>query len=226
MKELNLIGMWISLVIPLIATLACFLFGLRHFFQRKRPLFVQSLTMAMGSYVLGSVYRLCLAFSTDTVIDGFTPMYLGHIGLFLFLITASYGQLDRIIDDGSKKMKPARRLALLAPICAGLLYIPTLLHGDVSLGTKITYALVWIPAMVSGYFNLKHALIPDLDFSFIKVIRPYNFFVLCLSFSELLCLTSWNYPYSIPMVVTSLIFSVFCILTVLAAKKGVEKWII
>ena len=47
--------------------------------------------------------------------------------------------------------------------------------------------------MFSTYFNLKHAIIPDLDFGFIKAIKPYNFFVLALSFSELFCLTAWNY---------------------------------
>ena len=37
--------------------------------------------------------------------------------------------------------------------------------------TKLSYAFIWIPAIISVYFSLKHAIIPDLDFGFIKAIR-------------------------------------------------------
>lgn len=182
--------------------------------------------MAMGCYALGGVYHLCLTLSNSKTIEGFTPMFLGHIGFFLFIITASYGQLDRIVDDGSKEMKPARSIALTAPVCAALLYIPNVIMDDMSLATKITYALVWIPAMISVYFNLKHAIIPDLDFSFIKVIKPYNVFVLCLSFTELMYLSAWNYLHGVLGAVVSVILSGFCVCTMVAARRGVEKWII
>ena len=49
---------------------------------------------------------------------------------------------------------------------------------------------VWIPAIFAVYFNLKHAFIPDLDFGFVKAIMPYNVWVLCLGFAELICLTA------------------------------------
>lgn len=157
--------------------------------------------------------------------DGFTPTYLGRMGFFLFFITASYGQLDRIVDDRSEKMKRARCIALIAPICAALLYIPNYMV-DSPMGTKIAYAFVWIPATVSVYFNLKHAIIPDLDFGFIKAIKPYNYFVLFLSFSELFCLTAWDYFNSVWVAVLSVVFGILCICTMIAAKKGVKKWTI
>lgn len=226
MNNLDLILMWVSLSIPLVTALFCFIYGLKYFFKKKKPLFVQSLTMAMGSHALGSIYQLCLTVSTEKVLEGFTPAYLGRIGFFLFIIAASYGQLDRIVDDGSKGMRPARLIALIAPVCAGLLYIPNAMITDVPLATKITYAIVWIPAMISVYFNLKHMLIPDFDFGFIKALRKYNGFVLCLGISELLCLTAWDYLCGIAMVITSIVFSVFCVCTMISAKKGVEKWII
>lgn len=226
MNDLGLVLNLVSLLIPLVTALFCLVYGVKHFFEKKKPLFVQSLTMAMGSHALGSLYQLCLMLSTEQVMEGFTPAYLGRIGFFLFIITASYGQLDRIVDDGSKEMRPARRIALLAPLCAAVLFVPTAMLVDVPIETKITYALVWIPAMISVYFNLKHTIIPDLDFNFIKVLKPYNVFVLCLGFAELLCLTAWSYLCAIPMVITSIIFSILCVCTIIAAKRGVEKWII
>ena len=187
---------------------------------------MQSLTMAMASHALGSIYHLCQTLTSENIVEGFTPAYLGRIGFFLFILTASYGQLDRIVDDGSSKMRSARIIALIAPLFAVLLYIPNASMEDVATATKVVYAFVWIPAIISVYFNLKHAIIPDFDFGFIKAIKPYNVFVLLLSFSELLCLTAWNYYEPILMAITAIVFGVLCVCTMIVARKGVEKWTI
>lgn len=226
MGGLDLICIWIAEIVPLLATLFSLVYGLKHFFKRGMPLFLQSITMAMASHSLGSIYHLCQALTSDTIVEGFTPAYLGRIGVFLFLITASYGQLDRIVDDGSSKMRPARTIALIAPILSVLLFIPNTMVVDTPVSTKIVYAFVWIPATISVYFNLKHAIIPDLDFGFIKAIKPYNILVLCFSFSELLCLTAWNFYIGIPLALSAILFGILCVCTMIVAKKGVEKWAI
>lgn len=226
MNDVNQICIWIAELAPLTATLFSLVYGLRHFFKRGKPLFLQSLTMAMASHALGSIYHLCQTLTSDTLVEGFTPAYLGRIGFFLFIITASYGQMDRIVDDGTERMRPARYISLIAPLCAALLYVPNLLMDDVPTSTKIAYALVWAPALFSVYFNLKHALIPDLDFGFIKAIKPYNCFALGLSFAELLVLTAWDYYDGILLVVSAVLFCVLSVCTVFSAKKGVEKWTI
>lgn len=226
MNEFELLCIWIAELVPLVATLASLIYGLRHFFKRGKALFLQSFTMAMASHALGSIYHLCQTLTGDSLVEGFTPAYLGRIGFFLFILTASYGQLDRIVDDGSAKMRPARLVALVAPLAAVLLYLPNALLEDVPTATKIVYALVWIPAIIGVYFNLKHAIIPDLDFGFIKALKPYNVLVLCLGFSELLCLTAWDYYYPIPLVISTVLFGVLCICSMVTARKGVEKWTI
>ena len=201
-----------------------FIFGLCNFFKRGKPLFLQSITMAMGCHSLGSIYHLCYTLTNETVIDGFTPAYLGRIGFFLFFIAASYGQMDRIVDDGSEKLRPARYIALIAPLGAILLYLPNGLMEDLPLATKLSVMLVWIPAIFSLYYNLKHAIIPDLDFGFVKAIKPYNVVAVLLGFAELLCLTAWDYLYPTQILITSVIFAVVCVALMLVAKKGAEKW--
>ena len=95
---MTLICIWIAELLPLSATMFSFVFGLKHLFKKGKPLFLQSITMAMGCHSLGTIYHLCLMLTSNTVFEGFTPAYLGRIGFFLFFIAASYGQLDRIID--------------------------------------------------------------------------------------------------------------------------------
>ena len=225
-ERIEIVCLWIAELVPLAATLFSLIYGLKYFFKKGKPLCLQSITMAMASHALGSIYHFCQTLTSEDVVEGFTPAYLGRIGFFLFILTASYGQLDRIVDDGSSKMRPARMIALVAPLLAILLYIPNALMDDVSISTKIVYALVWIPAIFSVYFNLKHAIIPDFDFGFIRAIKPYNIFLLLLSFSELLCLTAWDYYYPVQIAITAITFGILCICTMVVARKGVEKWTI
>lgn len=226
MDSVDLICMWIAELVPLFAALFSFIYGINKFFKKGKPLFLQSITMAMGCHALGSIYHVCQTLTTKTVIDGFTPAYLGRIGFFLFFIAASYGQMDRIVDDGSENTRPSRFIALIAPICAVLLYLPNGLMEDLPLSTKISVSLVWVPAIFSVYYNLKHAIIPDCDFGFVKAIKPYNIFAVCLGFSEFLCLTSWNYLSNIHMVICSIVFAIFSALMMYAAKRGAEQWTI
>ena len=224
MEGVDLICMWIAELVPLCATLFSFIYGVNQFFKKGKPLFLQSITMAMGCHALGSIYHVCQTLTTETVLEGFTPAYLGRIGFFLFFIAASYGQMDRIVDDGSKKFRPARLIALLASLGAILLYLPNGLMEDLPVATKIAVLLVWIPAIFSVYYNLKHAIIPDFDFGFIKAIKPYNILAVGLGFSELICLTAWDYLYNTQLVITSVIFAVLCVTLMIAAQKGAERW--
>ena len=224
MNDMDLVCIWIAELAPLAATLFSLIYGLKYFFKKGMPLCMQSLTMAMASHALGSIYHMCQTLTSENIVEGFTPAYLGRIGFFLFILTASYGQLDRIVDDGSAKMQRARVIALIAPVLVALLYVPNAMLEAVAIETKVVYALVWIPAAISVYFNLKHAIIPDLDFGFIRAIKPYNVLVLCLEFAEILCLTAWDYYYPLQMAICTIVFGVLCACTMMAAKKGVEKW--
>ena len=216
--------MWIAELLTLAATLVSFGYGLRHFFKRGKPLFLQSITMAMGCHSLGTIYYLCLMLTNETAFEGFTPAYLGRIGFFLFFIAASYGQMDKIVDDGTPATRPSRYIALIAPLCALLLLIPNVCIPELRTSTKVSVLLVWLPALFSVYFLLKHAIIPDCDFGFVKAIKPYNIVAVALGFGELLCLTAQNFHNSVCMIITSVIFSVLCIAIMIAAKKGAEKW--
>jgi hypothetical protein len=109
-------------------------------------------------------------------------------------------------------------------VAALLLFLPNAFMEDLPIETKISVFLVWVPGMISVYYNLKHAIIPDCDFGFIKAIKPYNYFAVGLGFAELCCLTAWDYLYNAPLVITSVIFAVICVMMMFEAKKGADKW--
>lgn len=213
-------------IIPLAASIGAFVYGIMHFFKKGRPLYLQSITMAMGCHSLGSIYRICQTLTGDPIMEGFTAFYLGRIGFFLFFVAASYGQMDRIVDDGSDNFKKSRLIALVAPAVAAGMYVFVFNNAQCMLSTKITHLLVWIPAVFAVYFNLKHAVIPNLDFGFIEAIKPYNILAVCLEFTELICLSAWVYMNGVLMVISSSVFGILCMATMISARKGVEKWTI
>lgn len=226
MSTFEIVCAWVTEILSIIATMTSFIYGIKNFFKRGTPIFLQSITLAMGCHALASIYHICQMLTTNSFVEGFTPAYLGKIGFYLFFITASYGHMDKIIDDGSPRMKKGRWIAFLAPIAALLLFVPNALLEQVSCSTKIAMFLVWIPATIAVYFNFKHSILPDLDFGFIKAIKPYNILATLLCFSDLLCLTAWNYFCCIPLMLASAVFGVLSIATVVSAKKGAEKWTI
>lgn len=224
MNTMQPIYIWIAELVPLLAGLIAFLYGLKFFFKKGKPLYLQSITMAMGCISLGHLYQICRMLTMKTVTEGFTPAYLGKIGFFLFLITATYAHMDKIIDDGSKAFRPSRRIALIAPAVALLLYVPNLLVSQASGSPMIVLSVIWLLAAVGMYFNMKHAIIPNLDFGFVRAIKPYNVLAVCLELLQLLILTARSYGAEIPLAICSVLFGVLAVVTMITAKKGADQW--
>ena len=227
MTVLDEICFWVADIAPLLASLGTFIYGVKNFFKKGKAYYLQIVTMAFGCYAMGSFYHLCQSITTEEVVDGFTAAYLGRIGFFLFLFTANFGQMDGLVDDKTQSLKKFRYIALLAPVIIVLLYVPCALT-EMPVSTKISLALLWIAAVFSSYYNFKHAIISDLGYGFVNAIRPYNICALTLTFTEIILQVLWcNYDIDYGMIiiaVVSVIFSVMCAVTMVALKRGVEKW--
>lgn len=226
MERIDFICTCLAEIITLSATTIAFIYGIRKFFKKGTPLFLQSITMAMGCHSLGTVYRLCFMITHGVVQSGFTPAYLGRIGFFLFFVAAGYGHLDRIVDDKSPAIRRYRYIAIISSVVAAVLLVPNLMMKGLPLSTKISVVMIWIPAMISVYYNMKHIIIPDFDFGFVKAIKPYSLLAICLAFAELFCVGAWNYRSNLLLFISSVIFAVLSIAIMVVAKKGAEKWTI
>lgn len=219
--------LWVADILPLLATLGTFIYGVKNFFKKGKAYYLQIVTMAMGCYAMGSFYHLCQSITTGDLADGFTAAYLGRIGFFLFLFTANYGQMDGLLDDRTPSLKKFRYIALIAPVTAALLYLPCF-FAEMPYSTKISLSFLWVAAIFSSYFNFKHAIINDLGFGFVKAIRPYNICALILIFLELILQVLWVYYVNdyvlIVIMFVTVMFSVMSILTMVTLKRGVEAW--
>ena len=226
MTVLDEICFWAADIIPLLACLGVFIYGVKNFFKKGKAYYLQIVTMAFGCYAMGSFYYLCQSITAEEVPEGFTAAYLGRIGFFLFLFTANFGQMDGLVDDRTPALKKFRYIALIAPIAVALLYVPCIL-SDMLISTKISLVFMWIAAMCSSYYNFKHAVISDLGYGFVKAIRPYNICALILTFTELVLHILWANSDNCGFVIialVSLVFSVMSVVTMVVIKRGVEAW--
>ena len=215
---------WGDGVVVLLSIVAL-IYGFYVLISKKLPLYFQLSMAAVACLLLGYVFDICDYLVNTLNTEGYAIGYLGSIGSFLFLLTASLGYMDGILDDGSPQMKKCRFIALIAPVLLFLLWIPNM-FADVPRLTKIIYSVLWIPAMFSTYFNLKHAIIPDMGFGFVKAIRPYNIASLAFAVLQLIHLTLWNFCGWIPLLISGIVFGSSCIVLIVAADKGVKKWVL
>ena len=211
-------------IVVLFASVAL-IYGLYMVITRKLPLYFQLSMASVACLWLGYIFDIC-----DYIVNGVRETeymigYLGSIGSFLFLLTASIGYMDGILDDGTRGIKKCRYIALVAPLLAIVLLVPNLL-AQIPTVTKVVYSILWVPAIFSTYYNLKHALIPDMGFGFVKAIRPFNITALLFTFLQLIHLTLWNYCDWIPLVASGVVFGISCVVMVIMADKGVKKWVL
>ena len=153
-----------------------FAWGMLALFRKKRPMYFRLFVFAAGCFVL---YLLSYVVSRWC---GIVPsMSIGAFSIFgaeFFLLSANYGTLDRLVDDG-QNTKKARRLSWLAPLVIAALAAAeffAFLKEDIF--TAEMWVVIAIPAMAASYFNLKHLLLPMDDLELLCATRYCNVFAL------------------------------------------------
>ena len=211
--------------IVLLLSIVALSYGVCMMVSRKTPLYFQLSIASVGCLLLGYLFDVCDYVVNGYHGDGYMIGYLGSIGSFLFLLAASVGYMDGIMDDGSAQIKKCRWIAWIGPLVAVALWGLNMFSEE-SLKIKIVYTLVWIPATFSVYYNLKHAILPDMGFGFVKAIRPFNIAAVCFTYLQLIHLTLWCFCDWIPLVISGIVFGSSCIVMVVMADRGVKKWVL
>lgn len=209
------------LVSFLIAAFA-FGFGAVCLFRKKKPLYFQLLVCAAGCYCiaqLATVINIWCAVTSSVSVG-----MLGIFGCNFFLLSANFGTLDRIVDDGSNTKGPARA-AVIAPV---VMAAATVAAFCAWVKSDTFCALAWVimllPALPASYFNLKHILLPIDAFGFLRATKPCNiiaivFYVMTAAYVIGSALGSGTVGG-----ILSILMSLTVIGLTLAANKGAKQW--
>jgi len=149
----------------------------------------------------------------------------GIFGGFCFLLSANYGQLDSLVDDGTCSKK-ARMVALSAPIFYATLIIVMLCNMDseIEVFNRVLFVINLLPILPASYFCLKHLLLPVDDFGFLRSSRLYNLTVLALGLLFICYLRILITGSDLIKSIWSVVISVSVLCLVLSSRKGVKVW--
>lgn len=217
---------WISCTLLLLCSVIALVVCKDAWFNEKKALFPKLVAAGLGCVALGSLHDVVYLLVRSKHVTGIYLSFLGTIGCFLFLLSANYGQLDRLFDDGSRLFKKHRIIALMAPVVIIMTYVPVIFSDGIPLGMKIFAFFGWLPMAAASYYNIKHAILPDCGFMFVKAVRPYNIAAIVLEFSQACHIVMRVYELTTGIMISSVAVSLSLMAVLYYAKRGAGKWTI
>lgn len=202
-----------------------FTYGVVRFFKKGKALYLQMIVGGLGCMMLGRVFQFVTLLTRGMLPEGFHIGTLGIVGGFVFFLSANYGQMDKLLDDGAKENRKYRLLGLLAPLLMAGIYC-LIFFFNPGLESMIVYGVMTAIIMFASYFNLKHFIFPDVEFGIIRSIRGYNLIALLLAVLSVgeITLMLWNK--TVPLLILYIAICVVSIAVVPVLEKGVKKWTI
>lgn len=210
-----------ALVSFLIAAFA-FGFGAAKLFKKRKPMYLQILVCAAGCFAIQQ-----LSYVVNIWCNVTAAVSIGMSGIFgcnFFLLSANYGTLDKIVDDG-KGSKKARVGAVAAPVVMAVLAVVAFLAWkDKDMFCAVMWFVMFLPALPASYFNLKHILLPMDPFEFLRATKPCNIAALTfyiVTATYVICSASMESTIS---GILSVLMSLSVLALSLCAVKGAERW--
>lgn len=200
---------------------SCFLYLLFKIYKKRVALYLKIFIAAIGCYALGKLYSIVTIYSFGSLPEGFNLKYVCTFGSFLFLASANYGVMNHIMDDGSKDLRKYRLLALLGPICVVGLMLRNI-HLATNDTLKIVYAILTIPIAFSSYYSFKQVLLPDMNFLFLKLVKPCNILISIISI--LACFGMNTQILENKPTLSCILTILFCLLLTHFIARSLKQW--
>ena len=214
----------IANIITCVCAFIGFVYGIVKFFQPKKAVYAQMITLAAGCMAFGRLYQVVRILTQGDILTEFQLGILGVVGSLVFFFSANFGLMDSLADDGSKEYVKYRIIPLIAPITVILIYVIFIALADISKLSKIIGAVITFFAMQTAYFNLKHLIFPDVDYGVIKCLKLYNILALIYSYlcmAEMIALSRGN---EIIICISGVLMGVILLVVVPTVERGIKKW--
>lgn len=206
-----------------VALVLSLIYGGTKSFKKRGVVYMQIVTLAVGSMLLGELYNLVMLTCFGEIDSGFNIGMLGSTGCFFFTWSLAYGQIDGLGDDRSKAFRKYRLIALIQPLLFAGLFVVDIFSGA-SVAKLVLNAFLLLPIAMTSYFSLKHIIIPDVEFGIFDTMRKYNICLLVIAFLCGLSLVFADYQLILALDIMRIVLAVGFVILVPTASKGVKKW--
>ncbi|MBP5163944.1 MAG: hypothetical protein ILP08_00755 [Lachnospiraceae bacterium] len=218
--DLNLIGSIIALAGGLIA----FLYGLYRSMNGVGALYFRILTFAVGCFTLGRLYEILytICFGELTAL-----VHLGQLGtltMSIFMMTASRGTLDYMLDDRRREMRKYRLIPIIFPVVFIGVGVCIHLVGNEDSARHLIAGVIAIVMMITVYFEGKHLIFPDEGLEFAASMRITNASSLVFNFVAYAMLSAFIADTPVVYLMMGVISAICSVTLIISADKGVKKW--
>ena len=205
--------------------LIAFIYASIHYLRPRQALYKKMLACAMGCIFLERLYELVQILIAGDVPEGFNVGMIGVVGFYLFIFSAHYGAIDRLIDNKSKELKKYRIIALAGPafmIMAAVLVV----IKDVPLSGKICVCAEEASMGLAIYYNIKHMIIPEEYADMFISLRPYNACIILLAVAMTIENVVWYAQINgaVMVVASMLLQSILILMSIPLLESGIRRW--
>ncbi|MBP3205327.1 MAG: hypothetical protein IJ147_00230 [Lachnospiraceae bacterium] len=200
-----------------------FICGAIKYFKPRKPLYATMIVCGVGCIMFGRSYQCVRLLTGYPVTEDFQVGILGIVGAFSFFLSANYGQMDSLVDDGSKAFGKYRAVGWLGTLLIGVLYV-IFLRSEVSAGGKIVCGIVTMIIGLACYFHSKHLLIYDVDYGVIRCLRYYNALAFLYGILCMFEMIALGYQKDVLLIAVSIFMCAVSALIIPAMDRGVQKW--
>ena len=141
-------------LVPLTISLIGFIIGMVNILKKKAPYFFTLIIFAVGCFVIEQV-----SLAVNTVCEIYDTIWVGALGVFgciLFLLSANYGALDKVVDE-TGLTSGKKFLSLIAPTVLTVITVITFfIWKDRDMLSAVVLTLIMIPAipaMTASHFS-------------------------------------------------------------------------
>lgn len=207
-----------------VCAVAGFIMGAVKFFRKKKPLYSQMVTVALGCAALGRLYNISVMICGNGIPKTFNTGILATIGFSMFIFGANYGEMDSLCDMNFKRNKKLKWAALAVPALLIITAAVIFAGSSGSMVLRITYCAEILFIASASYYNFKHLCTQDIELGIIGSLRKYNMLTLMLEllYTAEIALDAFELT-NIKSVVYGLMSG--CMLMIIPVlDKGMSKW--
>lgn len=214
---------WVTNNLIFLTATIGFIYGAFRILIRKKPLFMKLPVMALACLAISFLYFILQYLTQGEVPDDFNIGLLGLTGCFMFLFSCNYGQMDSLVDDGSREFTKYRVLSWIPISVLICIFLPVYFSGT-SIVTMIGYSVVMLFLVNAARFHFKHLILPDVSYGVIRCIRGYNLTALILCIATATLLTAKCIALDNLYLGAGIVMSVCCVVILPIIEMGEKKW--